>query len=88
MIKEKDGVDHYLEAKNLNNWKNKLDKFRLEKSINWNLAIVKEIDKFSIKIETEKKLSGVIKYENISWTKKEFNELIKSRRYNLCRKYK
>ena len=64
-------------GKNLDNWKNKLDKFRLEKSINWHLAIVKEIDKFSIKIETENKLSGVIKYENISWTKKEFNEILK-----------
>ena len=56
---------------------NKLDKFRLEKSINWNLAIVKKIDKFSIEIETENELNGIIKYENISWIKKEFNEILK-----------
>jgi len=60
---------------NINNWTNGLEKFKLEKSINWNLAIIKKIDKFNVEIETEKKLKGVIKYENISWTKKEFSEL-------------
>jgi len=64
-----------LKNKNINNWVNGLQKFRLEKSINWDLAIVKKIDKFSIEIETEKKIKGNIKYKNISWTKKEFNEL-------------
>jgi len=63
--------------KKLDNWNNDLDKHRLEKSINWNLAIVKKIGKFSVGIETEKKISGVIKYENISWAKKEFNEVLK-----------
>jgi penicillin-binding protein 1A len=65
-----------LRKKKITNWKDKLDKFRLEKSINWNLAIVKKIDKFSIKIETENELNGIIKYENISWIKKEFNEIL------------
>ena len=59
------------------NWTNKIDKFKLEKSINWNLAIIKKIDKFSVEIETEKGLNGIIKYENISWVKKEFNEILK-----------
>jgi penicillin-binding protein 1A len=63
--------------KKLNNWKKKIDKFTLEKSINWNLAIVKKIDKFSIEIETDNKMSGIVKYENISWIKKEFNEILK-----------
>ncbi len=64
--------------KNFDNWhKDKsLNKHRLEKSINWSLAIVKKINKFSIFIETEKKIKGVIKYENIVWTKKELNELV------------
>jgi len=66
-----------LRKKNITNWKDELDKFRLEKSINWNLAIIKKIDKFSVEIETENKLSGIIKYENISWIKKEFNEILK-----------
>ena len=66
-----------MRKKNSNNWKDNLDKYRLEKSINWNLAIVKKIDKFSVKIETENELNGIIKYENISWIKKEFNEILK-----------
>ena len=64
-----------LKKKNLKNWTKGIKKFKLEKSINWDLAIIKKIDKFSVEIETEKKLKGVIKYENISWTKKEFKEL-------------
>ena len=63
--------------KNINNWTNGLENFKLEKSINWNLAIIKKIDKFSVEIETENDLKGVIKYENISWIKKEFNEILK-----------
>jgi penicillin-binding protein 1A len=66
-----------LRGKKLNNWNVKLEKFRLEKSINWDLAIVKKVNKFSIEIETENKLNGIIKYENISWVKKEFNEILK-----------
>ena len=59
------------------NWVEKIDLFKLEKSIKWDLAKVKEINKFSIKIETEKNLKGSINYENISWTKKEFKDLFK-----------
>ena len=66
-----------LNKKNIDNWNIGLEKFRLEKSINWNLAIVKKIDKFSTEIETDDKLKGFISYENISWTKKEFEELFK-----------
>jgi penicillin-binding protein 1A len=64
-----------LKKKNLKNWTKGIKKFKLEKSINWDLAIIKKIDKFSVKIETEKKLKGIINYANISWTKKEFKEL-------------
>ena len=58
-------------------WNLDLEKFKLEKSIDWKLAIVKKIDKFSAEIETEDKSRGFIEYENISWTKKELNELFK-----------
>jgi len=61
--------------KNISDWTIGLENFRLEKSINWDLAIIKKIDKFNVEIETEKKTKGTIKYENISWTKKEFSEL-------------
>ncbi len=59
------------------NWKNNLEKFYLEKSINWQLAIVRKINKFSVNIETVDNLKGKIEYQNISWTKKEFNKLLK-----------
>ena len=59
------------------NWSKGLEKYKLEKSINWEIAIVKNIKKFTVEIETEKKVKGKIKYENISWTKKEFKELFK-----------
>ena len=63
--------------KNIGDWNNDLDKLRLENSINWDLAIIKKVNKFSVEIETEKKISGIVKYENITWVKKEFNEILK-----------
>ena len=59
------------------NWYENLDKFKLEKSLKWKLAIVKKINQFSVEIETEDNLIGVIEYKNISWTKKNFNEILK-----------
>ena len=56
-------------------WYKNLEKFELEKSINWELAIIKKINQFSAEIETKKTLKGIIEYQNISWTKKEFTEL-------------
>jgi len=58
-------------------WAEDLKNLKLEKSINWQLAIVKKIKKFSVEIETDDKLKGFIKYENTTWTKKELNELFK-----------
>ncbi len=58
-------------------WKKDLEKYKLESSINWKLAIVKKVNKFSAEIETEDKIKGVIEYQSISWTKKEFNKLLK-----------
>ncbi|MDC3166852.1 PBP1A family penicillin-binding protein [Candidatus Pelagibacter sp.] len=59
------------------NWNKDLKKFDLEKSIDWSLAIVKKINKFSAEIETEDKIQGVIEYKDISWTKKQFKNLLK-----------
>ncbi len=58
------------------NWYQDLDKYKLEKSIGWDLAIVKKVNQFSLIIETENKINGTIEYKNISWTKKEFKELV------------
>ena len=60
------------------NWNKNLDKFNLEDSISWKLAIVKKINKFSANIETENRLNGKIEFKDISWTKKEFNQLLKT----------
>src|SRR6056300_987519 len=49
----------------------------LEGTIGWKLAIVKKINKFSANIETEDKLNGKIEFKDISWTKKEFDQLLK-----------
>ena len=64
-----------LNKKNSKNWSNDLGKFKLEKSINWEFAIVKEINQFYVEIETKNKLKGFIRYQNISWTRKELNKL-------------
>ncbi len=58
-------------------WKKDLENYKLEDSINWKLAIVKKINKFSAEIETEDNIKGIIEYQSISWTKKEFNKLLK-----------
>ena len=59
------------------NWYKNLEEYRLEKSINWKIAIVKKVDKFSAIIETKDKSEGVIKYSDITWTKKELDDLLK-----------
>ena len=58
-------------------WTEGLEKFKLENSIGWNIAIVKRIDKFEAIIETTDKQSGIIEYEDINWTRKNFNKLFK-----------
>jgi len=59
-------------------WYQNLEKkYKLEKSIGWNLAIVKKVDQFNANIEIENKLKGIIEYKDISWTKKEFKDLLK-----------
>ncbi|MDC0518356.1 penicillin-binding protein 1A [Candidatus Pelagibacter sp.] len=59
-------------------WFDKINKKdKLEKSINWKIAIIKKVNQFSVNIETENGTEGAIKYKDIYWTKKEFKELFK-----------
>ncbi len=59
-------------------WTQKIDKkFQLEKSIGWQIALVKEVNQFNTLIETKDNLEGVIKYKDISWTKKDFKEILR-----------
>ncbi len=58
-------------------WKKGLEKFNLEKSIGWEIAIVKRVDKFETIIETIKNNIGIINYEDVSWTRKNLNKIFK-----------
>ena len=58
-------------------WFEGLEKYDLENSINWEIAIVRKISKFSAEIETHDKIKGVIEYSDISWTKKDFDKLLR-----------
>ncbi len=64
-----------LNKKYSKNWNKGLKDFKLEKSIDWKLAIIKIINQFSVEIETEDNVKGKINYKSIAWTKKEFDEL-------------
>jgi len=64
-----------LNKKITDQWNKNLKKYKLEKIIGWDLAIVKKINKFSVEIETEKKNQGIIKYKDSSWTKKELDKI-------------
>jgi len=58
-------------------WKKGLEKFYLEKSIGWEIAIVKRVDKFEAVIETKENKIGIISHEDIVWTRKNLNQIIK-----------
>ena len=57
-------------------WYKDLEKYELEKSIYWKIAIVKEVNQFNSIIETKNKTQGIIEYKDITWTKKEFKDLL------------
>ncbi len=59
------------------NWNKNLDKFKLEKSLGWEIAIIKKINKFEANIETENNIISKIKFENLNWTRKNIGELFK-----------
>ncbi len=66
-----------LDNRDYKDWNKNLDKFKLEKTIGWQIAIVKRIDKFETVIQTSNKENGVISYEDINWTRKNFEEIFK-----------
>ncbi len=63
--------------KNLVNWNKDLKKFSIEKSVGWNLAIVKKVEKFHVEIETSTNVKGKINIRDISWTRMDMNEVFK-----------
>jgi penicillin-binding protein 1A len=83
----RDGLEKYdkrrgwrgplLNKKVNNGWTKGLKKLYLEKSIGWEIAIVKRIDKFETVIETKENKTGIINHEDINWTRKNLNQLFK-----------
>ncbi len=67
-----------LNKKVSNQWKKDLEKLNLEKSIGWEIAIVKRVDKFEAVIETVGNKIGIISYEEVNWTRKNLNKIFKT----------
>ena len=62
---------------NLLNWQNNIEEFVPEKSLNWKLAKVIEVNKLIIKIEIQNKEIGFIDFKDVGWTrKKSFQDLV------------
>ena len=65
-----------LNIKNFNkDWFSGLDKYKLEKTIGWRIAIVKNLNNYEVEIQTDEGEQGTINLENIPWTKKNFKDL-------------
>ena len=63
---------------NKKKWQSEIKKYIPDKSLNWKLAKVIQIEKLTLKIEIENKKIGFIDFKNISWTrKKSFEDLLK-----------
>ncbi len=64
-------------TKKLKNWKKDLNKFYLEKSLGWELAVINSVGKFETVIETQNGSDGIISFNDIDWTRKKFKKLFK-----------
>jgi len=59
-------------------WQNNIHKFTPDKSLNWKLAKVIDVNKLTLKIEIEDKEIGFIDFKNVNWTrKKSFEDFLK-----------
>ena len=63
---------------NISDWYTKVEDFIPDKSLEWKLAKVIEVNKFILKIETKDKEIGFIDFKNVHWTrKKSFEDFLK-----------
>jgi len=63
---------------NIKNWESNIQDFIPDKSLNWKIAKVIEVNKLNVKIEIQNKDTGFIDFNNIKWTrKKSFEDLLK-----------
>ena len=64
---------------NVIDWQNHIQEFIPDRSLNWKLAKVINVDKLLVKIEIENKEIGFIDFKNINWTrKKSFEDFLKT----------
>ena len=83
----RDGLEEYDKRhgwrgaiKNLNSkdWRSKVKTLLPDKSLNWQIAKVIEVNKLNVKIEIYNNEVGIIDFKNISWTrKKSFEDILK-----------
>jgi len=52
------------------NWLKAVKELKIDKSLNWKLAKVLDLNKLSAKIETQDQEIGFIDFKNVSWTRK------------------
>ena len=65
-----------LNIKNYNqDWSQNLKKYKLEKTINWKIAIIKDLKNYSAVIETDDGLEGLIFEKDVSWTNQNIKEI-------------
>ena len=50
--------------------KKNLNKYNFEKTINWKIAIIKDLNEYNAILETSEGVDGVINFNDIYWTKK------------------
>ena len=63
---------------NKKKWLSDIKELKVDKSLNWKLARVIQLNKLSIKIETGNNEIGFVDFKNVSWTrKKSFDEILK-----------
>ena len=59
-------------------WKNDIEKYVPDKSLNWKLAKIINVKKLLIEIEFENKENGIIDFKNINWTRaNSFEDILK-----------
>ena len=67
-----------LNIQNINKeWSKNLNKYNFEKTINWKIAIIKDLNEYNAILETSEGVDGIINFNDISWTKKNIKELFK-----------
>ena len=59
-------------------WQNNIQQLTPDKSLNWKLAKVIDVNKLTLKVEIEDKEIGFIDFKNVNWTrKKSFEDFLK-----------